>query len=96
MNKKIKNDYLLKGMILDYKKSPKKNILDEIIGIKFKQIRIDKNITVEAVVQDNKGFFNTVYDLYKFEKGKKVHASMMVCLSKYYKYDTTILFEQLN
>ncbi len=96
VNKKLKTNYILNGMIVDYKKKPNQKILDEIVGTKFKQIRLDKNLTVEAVVQDNKNFFSTVYDLYRFEKGKKVYASMLICLSKYYGYDTTHLFEQLN
>jgi len=57
MNKQIKTDYMIKGMIEDFRKKPNHKLLDQIIGLKFKHIRLKKDITAEAVVQDNKIYF---------------------------------------
>ncbi len=96
MNKQIKTDYMIKGMIEDFRKKPNHKLLDQIIGLKFKHIRLKKDITAEAVVQDNKIYFKTIYGLYKFEKGITTTTAKLFALSKYYKYDITQLFERLN
>lgn len=96
MNKELKTDYMLKGMIEDFKKKPNHRLLDQIIGLKFKHIRLKKDITAEAVVQDNKLYFKTIYSLYKFEKGMRTTTSKLFALSQYYRYDITQLFERLN
>lgn len=96
MNKLIKSDYMFKGMVEDFKKKPDSKLFNQIVGLKFKNIRLDKNITAEAVVEDNKTYFNSIYDLYKFEKGIKTDVSKLYALSKYFKYDMTQLFERLN
>lgn len=96
MNKLIKSDYMIKGMVEDFKKKPNAKLFNQIIGLKFKHIRLEKDITAEAVVDDNKIYFNSIYDLYKFEKGIKTDVSKLFCLTKYYKYDITQLLERLN
>ena len=96
MNKLIKSDYMFKGMVEEYKKNPSPKLFNQIVGLKFKNLRLDKNITAEAVVEDNKIYFNSIYDLYKFEKGIKTDVSKLYALSKYFKYDMTQLFERLN
>jgi len=96
MNKLIKSDYMIKGMVEDFKKKPNAKLLNQIIGLKFKNIRLQKEITADAVVNDNKIYFKSIYDLYKFEKGSKTDVSRLFCLTKYYKYDVTQLLERLN
>ena len=96
MNKLVKSDYMLKGMVEDFKKKPNAKLFNQIIGLKFKHIRLDKNITAEAVVEDNKTYFHSIYDLYKFEKGIKTDVSKLFALQKYFKYDVVQLFERLN
>ena len=68
MNKHTKTDYMIKGMIEDFKKKPNAKLFNQIIGLKFKNIRLEKDITAEAVVDDNNIYFSSIYDLYKFEK----------------------------
>ncbi len=96
MNKLVKSDYMLKGMVEDFKKKPNAKLFNQIIGLKFKHIRLDKNITAEAVVEDNNLYFSSVFDLYKFEKGIKTDVSKLFALQKYFKYDVVQLFERLN
>tara|TARA_A100001201_G_scaffold44856_1_gene45862 strand:+ start:25 stop:315 length:291 start_codon:yes stop_codon:yes gene_type:complete len=96
MNKLVKSDYMLKGMVEDFKKKPNAKLFNQIIGLKFKHIRLDKNITADAVVEDNKLYFSSVFDLYKFEKGIKTDVSKLFALQKYFKYDVVQLFERLN
>jgi len=87
---------MIKGMVEDFKKKPNAKLFNQIIGLKFKHIRLEKDITAEAVVEDNKIYFNSIFDLYKFEKGIKTDVSKLFCLTKYYKYDITQLLERLN
>ena len=75
--------------------SERNQLLRNAIGLKFKLIRLEKNITAEAVVQDNKPYFNTVYDLYKFEKGIKTDVSKLFALTKYYD-DTDAMFSVIT
>lgn len=96
MNKQLKTDYMLKGMIEDFKKKPNNKLLDQIIGLKFKHIRLKKDITAEAVVVDNPLYFASVFALYKFEKGILTTTARTFALSKYYGYDITLLIERLN
>jgi|TARA_Y100001938_G_C8054942_1_gene413906 hypothetical protein len=96
MNKLVKSDYMFKGMVEDFKKKPNAKLFNQIIGLKFKNIRLDKNITAEAVVEDNNLYFSSVFDLYKFEKGIKTDVSKLFALQKYFKYDVVQLFERLN
>jgi hypothetical protein len=101
MDKKEKNNHLLNGMIIQFKKT--KNIdehenlrlFNNILGLKFKQIRLDKKITAEAVVEDNKKVLKTVNGLYKFELGK-ISAWKLWALSNYYKFNVDNFFKQLN
>ena len=86
MNKLVKSNYMFKGMVEDFKKKPDAKLFNQIIGLKFKFIRLDKNITAEAVVEDNKTYFHSIYDLYKFEKGIKTDVSKIYALSKYFKF----------
>ena len=44
VNKKLKTNYILNGMIVDYKKKPNQKILDEIVGTKIGQ-KMDKKWT---------------------------------------------------
>jgi len=90
MNKIVKSGYMIKGMVEDFKKKPDAKLFNQIIGLKF------KNITAEAVVEDNKVYFNSIYELYKFEKGIKTDVAKLFSLCKYYKYDVTQLIERLN
>ena len=72
MDKKEKTNLLLSGLISKLKKaktSQRNRLLNNAIGLKFKLIRLEKNITAEAVVQDNKEVLNDVHSLYKFEQG---------------------------
>ena len=68
MDRKVRNGYLVEGMIVEFKDKPNNRLLNKIIGAKFKDIRLSQNKTAEAVVEDNKKFFTSVYDLYKFGK----------------------------
>lgn len=96
MNKIVKSGYMIKGMVEDFKKKPNAKLFNQIIGLKFKSIRLEKDITAEAVVEDNKIYFNSIYELYKFEKGIKTDVAKLFSLCKYYKYDVTQLLERLN
>ena len=96
MNKLVKSDYMFKGMVEDFKKKPNAKLFNQIIGLKFKNIRLDKNMTAEAVVQDNKKYFHSIYDLYKFEKGIKTDVAKMFALSKYYNYDINFFWQRFN
>ena len=87
MDKQKKYDYLIKGMMIAFTKDKSSKLFNQIVGLKFKTLRLKKNITVEAVVDDNKTYFKSVYDLYKFEKGIKSDASKLWNLSKYYGFD---------
>ena len=87
MDKIKKTDYLIDGMIVEIKKKPSAKLFGQLIGLKFKSIRLKCKLTVDAVVDDNKPYFNSVYDLYKFEKGIKQDASKLWNLSKYYGFD---------
>ena len=72
MDKKEKTNLLLSGLISKLKKaktSQRNRLLNNAIGLKFKLIRLEKNITAEAVVQDIKEVLNDVHSLYKFEHG---------------------------
>ncbi|MEK9886425.1 MAG: hypothetical protein VW452_05925 [Pelagibacteraceae bacterium] len=96
MNKKTKANYLIEGMIEVFKKKKSSKLLNEIVGLVFKNIRLNKNITAEAVVQDNKIYFSSIYDLYKFEKGIKTDVSKLCALQSYYKYEIKELLDRLN
>mgnify|MGYP003133051812 CR=1 FL=1 len=87
MNKKVKTDYILKGMEVELNKKPSSKLFNQIIGLKFKSIRLNNNLTAEAVVEDNKIYFNSIYELYKFEKGIKQDGSKLFRLSKYFNFD---------
>ena len=82
MDRKDKNGYLVEGMIVKFKEKPNGKLLNKIIGAKFKDIRLSEKKTAEAVVEDNKKFFTSIYDLYK--------------LCRYFKFDINFLFERLN
>ena len=87
---------MLKGMIASFKEKESGQLFNRIVGIKFKNIRLNKNITVEAVVQDNKKYFHSIYDLYKFEKGMKTDVAKMYILSKYYNYDINYFWQRFS
>jgi len=96
MDRLIKSDLIFKGMIVNFLEKPDSKLLDQIIGRKFQNIRLEKNITVEAVVEDNKEYFNSTQDLYKFERGIKTNGSRLFALAKYYKYNIVQLIDSLN
>ena len=75
---------MLKGMLASFKEKEDGRLFNRIVGIKFKNIRLNKNMTAEAVVQDNKKYFHSIYDLYKFEKGIKTDVSKLFALQQYY------------
>ena len=87
---------MFKGMVEEYKKNPSPKLFNQIVGLKFKNLRLDKNITAEAVVEDNKIYFNSIYDLYKFEKGIKTDCSKTYALSKYFKFSFVKYFNFLK
>lgn len=87
MNKETKTDYIIKGMEVELTKKPTPKLFNQIVGLKFKSIRLKNKQTAEAVVEDNKIYFNSIYELYKFEKGIKLDASKLFCLSQYYQFD---------
>jgi len=96
MDKERKTDYLIDGMIVEIKKKPSGKLFNQLIGLKFKSLRLKCKLTVDAVVEDNKPYFNSVYDLYKFEKGIKSDGSKLCALQSYFKYDVKDLFDRLN
>jgi len=96
MDKKIKTNYMIKGMIEDFLKKPNAKLFNQIVGLKFKSIRLEKKITAEAVVQDNKEYFKSIFEVYKFEKGIKTDVSKLYCLYKYYNYDIIQFINRLN
>jgi len=83
-------------MIVEIKKKPSGKLFNQLIGLKFKSLRLKCKLTVDAVVEDNKPYFNSVYDLYKFEKGIKSDGSKLCALQSYFKYDVKDLFDRLN
>ena len=99
MNKKEKNSIMLNGLVDIYKQYPvleakstsnKVDLFNNIIGIKLKNIRLDKGITAEAVVHDTDAF-NTINGLYKFEKGIiSVYKLMVLCNYYDVKIDTIL------
>jgi hypothetical protein len=95
MDREMKTNLLLDGMISSYKKTKHHSLFDKIIGLKFKSIRLQKNITAEAVVQDNNNVLSSVHSLYKFELGN-CSVRKLFTLSQYYKYNVDDLFKQLN
>jgi len=96
MDKQTKSHYLLKGMLAEFQMKPQSRLLNKMVGIKFKQIRLEKNLTAEEVVEKNKRFFSSIYDLYKFERGIKTDVAKMLCLIKYYDYDIKFLEDRFN
>jgi hypothetical protein len=95
MDKKEKTNLLLSGLISKLKKaktSQRNRLLNNAIGLKFKLIRLEKNITAEAVVQDNKEVLNDVHSLYKFEQGI-FHFGKLYTLTNYYDVDVNDLFK---
>ena len=95
MDKKEKTNLLLSGLISKLKKaktSQRNRLLNNAIGLKFKLIRLEKNITAEAVVQDNKEMIGDVYSLYKFEQGS-FHFGKLYALTNYYDVDVNDLFK---
>ena len=91
----MKNNFLLDGMVSKYKKTKHPSLLNKIIGLKFKSIRLRKNITAEAVVQDNNNVLTSTHSLYKFELGN-CSVRKLFALSKYYKTSVDDIFKQLN
>ena len=91
-----KLNYEIIGMMETFKKKPDAKLCNRITGLKFKYLRLFQGITAEAVVQDNKPYFNTVYDLYKFEKGIKTDVAKMFALSKYYNYDINFFWQRFS
>jgi len=96
MDRLQKSQYILEGQVKFFKKKQYAYLLDQIIGRKFQNIRLEKNITVEAVVEDNKAYFGSTQDLYKFERGIKTNGSRLFALAKYYNYDIVHLIDRLN
>ena len=96
MDRLRKSDLMFKGMVVNFLEKPDSKLLDQIIGRKFQNIRLEKNITVEAVVEDNKAYFGSIQDLYKFERGIKTNGSRLFALAKYYKYNIVHLIDSLN
>ena len=96
MDKQTKSNFMLKGMIESFKERPSSQLFNRIVGIKFKNIRLDKGITAEEVIQDNKLYFHSIYDLYKFEKGMKTDVAKMFALSKYYNYDINFFWQRFS
>ena len=96
MDKKEKTYLLLDGLINKLKKekfvSERNHLLRSAIGLKFKLTRLEKNITAEAVVQDNKEMISDVYSLYKFEQGS-FHFGKLYALTNYYDVDVNDLFK---
>ena len=95
MDKKEKTNLLLSGLISKLKKaktSQRNRLLNNAIGLKFKLIRLEKYITAEAVVQDNKEVLNDVHSLYKFEQGI-FHFGKLYTLTNYYDVDVNDLFK---
>ena len=91
MDKQTKSHYLLKGMLAEFQTKPQARLLNKMVGIKFKQIRLEKNLTAEKVVDKNKRFFSSVYDLYQFERGLKTDVAKFYASIKHHK-----LFEILS
>ena len=96
MDKQTKSHYLLKGMLAEFQTKPHAKLLNKMVGIKFKEIRLEKNLTAEKVVDKNKRFFSSIYDLYKFERGIKTDVARMLCLIKYYDYKIEFLEDRFN
>ena len=93
MDKETKSNFMLKGMLATFKEKEDGRLFNRIVGIKLKNIRLNKNMTAEAVVQDNKKYFHSIYDLYKFEKGIRTDIAKVFALSNYYSYDIDLLWK---
>lgn len=96
MDKLTKTNYMICGMIAEYQAKQDPKLFNKIVGLKFKDLRLQKNITVEAIVEDNKPYFSSVYDVYKFEKGIKTDVSKLFALQNYFDYDVNKLFTRLG
>tara|TARA_B100000214_G_C23698464_1_gene504167 strand:+ start:289 stop:612 length:324 start_codon:yes stop_codon:yes gene_type:complete len=98
MNKVEKTNFLVDGMIEQFTKKPQRKLCDQIIGLKFKQIRLKQGKTAEQVVDDNKQYFSQPQELYRFEKGINTDASKLFALCIYYKYTSDIehFFDRLK
>ena len=92
MDKETKSNFMLKGMLASFKEKENGQLFNRIVGIKFKNIRLNKNMTAEAVVQDNKEVLSDVHSLYKFEQGT-FHFGKLYALANYYKVDANDLFK---
>ena len=66
MDKQTKSHYLLRGMLAEFQMKPQARLLNKMVGIKFKEIRLENNLTAEKVVDKNKRYFSSIYDIYKF------------------------------
>jgi|TARA_Y100000310_G_scaffold323764_1_gene384641 hypothetical protein len=96
MDRKEKNGYLIEGMVVRFREKPNGKLLDKIIGAKLKSVRLNKGLKAETVVEDNKKFFTSIFDLWKFERGTKTCTSKYFALCKYYDYGIDHLFERIN
>jgi hypothetical protein len=97
MDKREKTNLLLNGLAsklrsVKLKSSERNKLLNSAIGLKFKLTRLEKNITAEAVVQDNKEMFSDVHSLYKFEQDT-FHFGKLYALTNYYDVDVNDLFK---
>ena len=107
MNKKEKNSIMLNAVERKFRSSlcyKQNNLLplftkeasklfNECIGIKLKNIRLDKGITAEAVIHDTDAF-KTINGLYKFEKGI-ISVCKFVILCNYYEVSTDKILQPL-
>ena len=62
MDRLIKSDFIFKGMVDDFRKKPNFKLLDQIIGRKFQNIRLEKSITVEARGIDYYNLIDSTWD----------------------------------
>ena len=96
MDRQTKTNFLVSGMVESFNKNENAKLFNQVIGSKFKSIRLAENKKVDEVVGDNKKYFHSIYDLYKFEKGIKTDVAKMFALSKYYNYDINFLWQRFN
>jgi len=93
MDRQTKTNFLVSRMVESFNKNENAKLFNQVIGSKFKSIRLAEQKKVDEVVGDNKKYFRSNDDLYKFEKGIRTDIAKVFALSNYYGYDIHLLWQ---
>ena len=64
MDKQTKSHYLLKGMFAEFQMKPQARLLNKMVGIKFKQIRLEKLIKIQNDLLNFEKIYQTIVSLF--------------------------------